>query len=155
MLLPIFCSFLFQFRDIRLQLIPFLITSILYFVFMSFGFFDSMALQMFMKMSSTICLIGFMLARGIKFTKQYRYHQLMLIAFIISCPADAWLEEEHSFIYGVVGYAIVHAIFIKAFGWKPLKPKIGLVTLVLTVSGDENFSFSKLFLNFGLFQLCH
>lgn len=123
-----------------LQLTPFFISSVMYFVLYSFDFFDSVFLRMFLKMLPTICLTGVMLMSGIKFINEHLYRQLILIAFIISCPADALLEDENSFVYGILGYMIVHMIFITGFGWKPLKPKLGIFFLVCTINGDYIFA---------------
>lgn len=88
-------------------------------------------------MFPTICLGGFIIARGVKFSKEYRYRLLILLAFAVSAVADAPLEEDETFLHGVVLYGVVHLVFMTAFGWSPLKLVFGIFCMLLVTIGKK------------------
>lgn len=72
-------------------------------------------------------------------TYAFVYKRKILFGLIISAVADILII--HDFMVGLVLFALVHMLYISALGFKPLKPALGLVCLLIQ-SG-----FSIFFLN--------
>lgn len=112
-----------------LQLTPFIKTVIIYFVVREFDFFKSNALSTVLKCAPIVCLMAFLFFMGLKFTREFRYHQLILGGLVFSAIGDAFLDYQNGglFQYGMLAFAVAQIFYISAFGWKPLKFCIGLV----------------------------
>ena len=65
-------------------------------------------------------------------TKNPTVHWLHL-GMIFSVGGDACLVYDNLFILGMLSFACAHICFIKAFGFTPLRPLIGIVILLLLV----------------------
>ncbi|KAL0273295.1 UNVERIFIED_CONTAM: hypothetical protein PYX00_005998 [Menopon gallinae] len=106
-----------------LKLAPFAITTAIYFYFMS-------TLEPSLFALVVKCLPIFSLAGAVFSSTDKRtgsgIHKLIFYALIASSVGDACLVWDKSFPLGMVAFAIAHCFYIKAFGFKPLKPGIGL-----------------------------
>jgi uncharacterized membrane protein YhhN len=83
-----------------------------------------------MKCVPIICLMIFIFLHGIKFTKEYRYSQLILAGLIFSCLGDALLNWN-LFPEGIAAFGLAQICYISAFGFKPTKPVIGLPLYII------------------------
>lgn len=120
--------FFWQVKVTWLQLAPFIKSVIIYFVLGSFEFFNSNLLSTVLKCVPIICLIAFVFFMGFKFTKEYRFHQLIIMGLIFSCLGDALLDYKHGilFPFGMLSFGLTHVFFITAFGWKELRLIVGI-----------------------------
>jgi len=116
-----------------LPLAPFLKSVIIYFVVRSYNFFDSNLISTILKCAPIISLMAFIVFTGFKFTREYRYRQLILIGLVFSCFGDAFLDckSTNFFIEGVLAFAVAQLCFITAFGWKPLRLLVGVIFYAL------------------------
>lgn len=74
-----------------------------------------------------MAFIGLM---GFKFTDEFRYHKLILFGLAFSSVGDAFLDyrEGELFPVGMLAFAVAQCFYISAFGFKPLKIAIGLIS---------------------------
>lgn len=131
-----------------LQLAPFMKSVIAYFVIGSFEFFDSNVLSTILKCVPIICLICFIIFTDFKFTKEYRYHQMIVLGLVFSCAGDALLDYKNGILFplGMMAFGFAQVCYISAFGWKPLRLIVGMMIYIFGVYGKLNLShFMQLF----------
>ena len=76
---------------------------------------------------------------GNKFNEAFR--KRILYGLIFSCIGDVFLDYNESegelFPFGMVAFAVAQILYISAFGWKPLRPMIGIFLFALGVFGKK------------------
>lgn len=74
---------------------------------------------------------------GFKFTKDYRYHQLIIFGLLFSCAGDALLDYQYGalFQYGMIAFSIAQVFYISAFGWSPRKLFIAFLFYGFSIAG--------------------
>lgn len=86
--------------------------------------------------------MAFVFSYGIKSTK---YHQIIFFALIFSSIGDAFLDYKNGELFplGMASFAIAQICYIKAFGFKPLKPILGIVLLLGASAGKLSYEYDK------------
>ncbi|EDO48808.1 predicted protein [Nematostella vectensis] len=85
-----------------------------------------------LKILPIACLCGFVTLQGVSLTKQHDYSRRILLGLIFSMIGDVCLVWKHSyFIHGMVAFAIAHLLYMRSFGFRPLKPLTGIICLLL------------------------
>lgn len=133
-------SFSSQVKVTWLQLTPFIKSVIIYFVAASYEFFHSNFISTVLKCVPIVCLMIFIFFMGFKFSREYRYHQLIMLGLILSCAGDALLDYKHGILFplGMLSFGLAHVCFILAFGLRPLKLAIGLGLYIFLASGEDS-----------------
>jgi len=109
-----------------LKLVPFIKAVVVYFLLGTFelenhGKLWSTALKIF----PIISLMGFIFLYGINMTKDHRSRQFLLTGLIFSSIGDILLNID-LFPHGMGAFAVAQVFYISSFGFKPLKPMIGI-----------------------------
>lgn len=130
--------FCFKVKVSWLQLTPFLKSVIIYSVIGSYEFFGSNALSTILKCLPIFCLMAFIFFMGFKFTNEFRYHRLILFGLAFSSVGDAFLDYKNGELFplGMLAFAVAQVCYISAFGFKPLKIVIGLISYGLGAFGN-------------------
>ncbi|XP_013097452.1 lysoplasmalogenase-like protein TMEM86A isoform X1 [Stomoxys calcitrans] len=111
-----------------LNLAPFLNFVVLYFAFVRNP--QGELYTTILKCAPIVSLMFFVVMKGFGLSKEYRYSQLILIGLIFSCGGDILLNID-MFPHGMGSFGVAQIFYISAFGFKPLKWKLGLPFYVL------------------------
>lgn len=150
-----FCHLIFKVKVSFLQLAPFLKSVTIYAVIGYCEFFNSNLLSTILKCLPIFCLIAFVFFMGFKFTDEFQYHKRILLGLAFSSIGDAFLDygKGELFPFGMLAFAVAQMFYISAFGFKPLRIVIGLISYGIGVFGKIwNFRFfSTNFINLKTF----
>jgi uncharacterized membrane protein YhhN len=116
---------------------PFLKSVIIYSIVGSYGFFNSQILSTVLKCLPIFCLMAFVFFMGFKNTSEFGYHRKILIGLAFSSVGDACLDYGNGELFpiGMLAFAGAQICYISAFGFKPLKIVIGLMSYGFGVFG--------------------
>lgn len=128
----------FKVKTTWLQLALFFKSVIIYAILGSYGFFSSQILSTILKCLPILCLMAFIFFMGFKNTKEFGYHKLILLGLAFSSVGDAFLDynDGELFPFGMLAFAVAQVFYITAFGFKPLRITIGLLSYGLGVFSD-------------------
>jgi len=137
-LIDFYFCFFFKVKVAGFHLIPFFKTVIIYFICMPFGFWDSQVLSTILKCAPIVCLMGFIVLRNFRLTKEFRFHQFILLGLVFSCAGDAFLDYRSGelFVFGMIAFAFAQISYVSAFGWQPLRLLIGILFYVFGAAGE-------------------
>ncbi|CAG9809048.1 unnamed protein product [Chironomus riparius] len=112
------------------QLAPFFKGAILYFVFYKFDYYGSNLLSTILKCAPIFYLMIFLLMNDYKEPRQVRHKRFLLTGLFFSLIGDIMLDYkaggENAFAIGMASFAVAQIIYVISFGFKPLRPIIGL-----------------------------
>ncbi|KAH8869839.1 Lysoplasmalogenase-like protein TMEM86A [Schistosoma japonicum] len=85
------------------------------------------------KCAPILSLIGFVYMYGVKLPHNQPYSLKIFIGLLFSCIGDAFLVWPSLFIPGMAMFAIMHILYIHAFGFQRLKLSILFVLLPILI----------------------
>ncbi|XP_058815555.1 lysoplasmalogenase-like protein TMEM86A isoform X2 [Topomyia yanbarensis] len=106
------------------RMVLFFITVVLYFTLVGQTERQSVSSTV-LKCLPIVSLWIFVFLTGFKLEKSYRYKQWILIGLVFSCLGDLLLNYD-MFEAGMAAFGVAQIFYISAFGFKPLKPWLGL-----------------------------
>ncbi|GFR73429.1 lysoplasmalogenase-like protein TMEM86A [Elysia marginata] len=124
-----------ELKSVGPKLVPFFKTVAIFFVL--FGQEERTSVFFCVaKCLPVLSLVAFVLLHGMSLDECYRYSRRILTGLIFSVLGDIFLVWKHSFCnfeLGLLSFAIAQTMYARAFGWRPLKPRSGLVFLTIGV----------------------
>ena len=83
--------------------------------------------------------MAFIFFMGFKNTKEFGYHKLILFGLAFSSLGDAFLDFKQGelFPFGMLAFAVAQVFYIYAFGFRPLRIVIGLLSYGFGIFGDK------------------
>ena len=124
-----FC--IFQLKSVGPKTVPFLKTLAIYFVLYGDQAYYESFIYCLIKCLPVMSLMIFVLLHGMSFSEVYRYSRRILFGLIFSALGDAFLVWRHHFVPGMACFAVSQFMYARAFGMKPLNPRLGLLFLTL------------------------
>uniref|UniRef100_A0A336LFI4 lysoplasmalogenase n=1 Tax=Culicoides sonorensis TaxID=179676 RepID=A0A336LFI4_CULSO len=122
-----------------LKMVPFIKTVIIYFMLGTFEYENHGKLwSTVVKIFPIISLMIFIFLYGINTSKGHRSRQFLLIGLIFSSIGDILLNIDF-FPEGMGAFAVAQIFYISSFGFKPLKPLIGVVLYCIGAAGVSLF----------------
>lgn len=115
-------------KSIGPKLVPFFKTSCIYFVLMAE---QPSLLTACIKCLPIISLIMFVFLHGMSLSKEHTFSRRIVAGLVFSCFGDALIIWPNLFLGGMAMFAIAQIMYISAFGFKPLNPKIGAIIFAL------------------------
>lgn len=109
-------------------LLPFFISIALFFTFYPNKSETSIQFIIF-KCLPIISLCLFVISNGI----QSNYNRNILFGLLFSMCGDVLLIFKDLFIFGMIAFALAHIFYMNAFGFKPLRLKLGIFIYVLSI----------------------
>lgn len=86
-----------------------------------------------LKCAPIVALIIFILLQRMDKTKRLPYTNNVLAALITSCLGDALLDHN-CFMYGMCAFAVSQVCYIFAFGFRPLKLRVGIPLYMIGIA---------------------
>lgn len=111
-------------KSVGPKLMPFFKTVAIYFVLFIPAERPSM-FGMVIKCLPIFSLIIFVLLHGMSFGDEYAFSRRIIIGLLFSALGDSFLIWPDYFIYGMGAFGVAQIMYSSAFGFKPLKPKLG------------------------------
>ncbi|XP_053686428.1 lysoplasmalogenase-like protein TMEM86A [Sabethes cyaneus] len=106
------------------RMLLFFITVILYFLLISQTERQT-ASSTILKCLPIVSLWIFVLLTGFELKRSHRYKQLILAGLVFSCAGDLLLNYD-LFEAGMAAFGVAQIFYISAFGFRPLRPWLGL-----------------------------
>ncbi|CAL8078382.1 unnamed protein product [Orchesella dallaii] len=121
------------FKYVGPRLVPFLKTLGLYFVIFIPDDRPSL-FAMTLKCLPVVSLALFIVLHGIGLSDEHKFSRRILIGLVFSCLGDAFLIWPSYFLHGMAAFAVAQSFYIRAFGFQPMKWKLGLAVYAITSS---------------------
>lgn len=111
-------------KSVGPKLMPFFKTVAIYFVLFIPAERPSI-FGMVIKCLPIFSLIIFVLLHGMSFGDEYAFSRRIIIGLLFSALGDSFLIWPDYFLYGMAAFGVAQIMYSSAFGFKPLKPKLG------------------------------
>lgn len=111
-------------KSVGPKLVPFFKTVAIYFV-LFIPVERPSWFSMVIKCLPIFSLIIFVLLHGMSLGDEYAFSRRIIVGLLFSALGDAFLIWDEYFLHGMAAFGVAQIMYSSAFGFKPLKPKLG------------------------------
>lgn len=115
------------------RLVPFFKSAAIFFILFPEKSSGSLLYLLF-KCIPICCLIGFVISHGLNLTDAYAYNRRILLGLCFSLLGDIALVFDGFFLFGMCLFAVAQIAYAWAFGFSPLRPRVGGSASLLAVA---------------------